>query len=138
MQANANKELMQRIMAELARGNGKPFVDSMAQDMRWTISGRTRWSGTYDGKRAVLDDLLRPLFAQFATQYTNSAHRYIAEGDYVVVECRGSVTTQAGKAYDNTYCYVCRFSGGKLKELTEYLDTELVASALEAPVARAR
>lgn len=133
MGANANKQLMQHIMTEMAKGNRKPFADSMADDFRWIIPGTSSWSKTYDGKEAVLNDLMRPLFAQFATPYTSTAQRYIAEGDHVVVECQGRVTTKAGKAYNNTYCLVCRLAEGKLKELTEYMDTALLASVLEAP-----
>jgi uncharacterized protein len=128
---------MQQIFAGLSKGDGKPFRDSMAEDFRWTLIGTTKWSGTYDGKRAVIDKLLRPLSAQFADQYINNAHRIIAEGDYVVVECRGQVTTTSGKPYHNSYCWVCRIADGKLRELTEYMDTELVATALAAPPAHA-
>jgi uncharacterized protein len=74
--------------------------------------------------------LLSPLLSLFADQYTNTAHRFIAEDDYVVVECRGRVTTKSGAPYNNTYCWICRFADGKLQELTEYLDTELVTAAL--------
>ena len=133
MSAAANKQLMQQVFAELAKGNGKPFVDAMADDFRWTITGTTPWSKTYDGKQTVLNDLMQPLFSQFADRYTNTAQRFIAEDDYVVVECRGRVTTKAGKPYNNAYCYVCRVAGGKMRELTEYLDTELVATALADP-----
>lgn len=120
-------------MAELAKGNGKPFVDIMADDFCWTIPGNTPWSRTYEGKQTVVSELLQPLFAQFATPYTNTARRVMADGDMVIIECQGQVTTHAGKAYNNTYCYVCRLEGGKMKELMEYLDTELVSTALEAP-----
>jgi ketosteroid isomerase-like protein len=65
--------------------------------------------------------------------HRNEAQRFIAEGEYVVVECRGRVTTKSGKPYNNHYCYVCRFADGKLRELTEYMDTELAVSALGAP-----
>jgi len=130
MSAAENKQLMQNIFSELSKGNGKPFVESLADDFCWTIIGSTKWSRTYRGKQAVLTDLLRPLFAQFADQYTNTAHRFIAEDDYVVVECRGRVTTKSGAPYNNTYCWVCRVAGGKLQELTEYMDTELVSAAL--------
>ena len=128
-----NKQLMQDIFAELAKGNGKPFVDSMADDFRWIIPGASTWSRTWNGKRAVLDELMRPLFARFADTYTNEAHRFIAEGDYVVVECRGKVMTKSGKPYSNHYCYVCRLADGKLRELTEYMDTELATAALGPP-----
>ena len=130
MSAAENKQLMQNIFSELSKGNGKPFVESLADDFCWTIIGSTKWSRTYRGKQEVLAELLRPLFAQFADQYTNTAHRFIAEDDYVVVECRGRVTTKSGKSYNNTYCWVCRVADGKLQELTEYLDTELVTAAL--------
>jgi ketosteroid isomerase-like protein len=130
MSAAENKQLMQNIFSELSKGNGKPFVESLADDFCWTIIGSTKWSRTYRGKQEVLAELLRPLFAQFADQYTNTAHRFIAEDDYLVVECSGRVTTKSGKPYNNTYCWVCRVADGKLKELTEYLDTELVTAAL--------
>ena len=130
--AAENKQLMQNIFSELSKGNGVPFVESLADDICWTIIGSTKFSGTYRGKQAVLNELLRPLFARFADQYTNTAHRFIAEDDYVVVECRGRVTTKSGAPYNNTYCWVCRVADGKLQELTEYLDTELVTAALGA------
>ena len=65
MSAAENKLLMQQVFAELAKGNGKPFVDSMADDFRWTITGTTPWSKTYDGKQAVLKDLMQPLFSSW-------------------------------------------------------------------------
>ena len=105
----------------------------MADDFCWIIPGNSTWSGTWRGKRSVMGDLMQPLFARFADTYRNEAQRFIAEGEYVVVECRGSVTTKSGKPYNNHYCYVCRFADGKLRELTEYMDTELAASALGAP-----
>lgn len=130
MSTTENKQLMQHIFSELSKGNGKPFVESLADDFCWTITGTTEWSKTYHGKQTVLTELLHPLFSQFENQYTNTAHRFIAEDDYVVVECRGNVTTKAGIPYNNRYCWVCRIAEGKLQELTEYLDTELVAAAL--------
>jgi len=128
MSAAENKQLIQHIFSELSKGNGKPFIDSLADDICWNVTGSTKWSGTYRGKQAVQNGLLKPLFSQFADQYTNTAHRFIAEDDYVVVECSGRVTTKAGIPYNNTYCWVCRIADGKLQELTEYMDTELVTA----------
>jgi len=133
MTAQANKQLMQQIFAGLANGNRKPFGDAMAEDFTWHLIGTTKWSGTYRGKDVVRRQLLKPLFERFADQYTNTAVRFIAEDDFVVVECRGRVTTKAGRPYNNTYCYVCRLEGGMLRELTEYFDTELVTAALGDP-----
>ena len=62
------------------------------------------------------------------------AHRFIADEDYVVVEARGRNTTKDGVPYNNIYCYVFHLANGKLQEMTEYLDTELVTAALGDPV----
>lgn len=124
------KQLVQAIFEGLARGDGQPFRDSLADDMRWTLTGTTAWSRTYEGKQAVMNELMKPLFTHFATTYTNTAQRFIAEGDWVVVQCRGNVTTRSGKPYNNEYCWVCRVEGGRLKEVIEYMDTELVTAAL--------
>jgi ketosteroid isomerase-like protein len=128
-----NKRAIESIFAELAKGNGKPFVDAMADDFTWILTGTTQWSRTYRGRQAVRRELLAPLFAQFADRYTNTAHRIMADGDFVVVECQGRTTTKAGKPYNNRYCYVIRLQDGKMKELTEYLDTALVEAVLSPP-----
>jgi ketosteroid isomerase-like protein len=137
MDAAENKALMRDVFAELGRGNGVPFVDALADDIRWTIIGSTAWSRTWNGLASVQIELLDPLFAQFETGYRAEAVRLIAEDDYVVIESRGDVTTKMGKPYRNTYCYVCRLEGGKVRELTEYCDTELLTEALAPPVVRA-
>ena len=125
-----NKALMQEIFRRLAEGDGALLFDSMADDFRWIIGGTTSWSRSYDGKQAVLDELIAPLRARMVGRMKTVAHRFIAADDYVVVEARGHNRTRAGKAYNNAYCYVVRLRDGKLSEMTEYLDTELVTAAL--------
>jgi ketosteroid isomerase-like protein len=129
----SNKRLMQAIFAELAQGNGRPFREAMADDFCWRIAGQASWSREWKGKQAVIEGLLKPLYERFATTYTNRADDFIAEGDKVVVQCRGDVMTKSGHRYDNHYCMVFRLRDGRLRELVEYMDTELAARALGAP-----
>ena len=130
MGAAENKQLMQNIFAELSKGNSKPFVESMDEGFRWTVTGNTKWSKTYDGKQAVLTELFGVLSSKINDRIRTTALRFIAEDDLVVVEARGSNTTKTGKAYNNAYCFIFRVAEGKLQEVTEYLDTELVTAAL--------
>jgi ketosteroid isomerase-like protein len=130
MGAIENKQLMHQIFEELSKGNSEPFVASMADDFRWTVTGTTKWSRTYEGKKSVLVELFGPLRARINGRIRTTAHRLIAEGDYVVVEARGSNTTKNGDPYNNNYCFVFRLSDNQLKEVIEYLDTELVTVAL--------
>ena len=130
MSSADNKAIMQNIMEALARGDRRPFGEAMADDFTWVFPGQGVWSGAFQGKEVVRRQLLTPLFAQFQDTYTNRAVRFIAEGNLVVVECRGHVTTKRGELYNNTYCYVCEFAEGKLKTLTEYMDTALAERVL--------
>jgi ketosteroid isomerase-like protein len=133
MSTAQNKSLLANVFAETSKGNGRPFVDALADDVTWTIKGTTSWSKSYVGKRAVLKELLGPLNAQLADGNTITASRLIAEDDLVVVEGQGHNRTKTGKTYANTYCWVFRFQGGKVIELTEYADTALIESALQPP-----
>lgn len=133
MAAAENKELLRHAFTEISKGDGEPFLDLLADDVRWTIIGTTAWSGTYEGKRAVLDDLLAPLSRQLRGRNIIAAERFIAEGELVVVEGRGRNSTVDGVRYHNQYCWVFRLVDGRVRELTEYSDTQLIATALQAP-----
>jgi len=133
MSAVENKRILQEVFEALEAGDGKPFLDSLSDDISWTVIGTTPWSRTYSGKAVLQSELLGPVFAQFADRFTNRATRFIAEDDYVVVESRGRVMTKSGNTYDNAYCYVCRFASGQMVDVTEYLDTALVERVLQSP-----
>jgi uncharacterized protein len=130
MGAAENTQRIREAFEQLANGNGRPLVESLADDVRWTVIGTTRWSGTYHGKQAVLDELLAPLRARLSGPLKVRAERIVAEADLVVVEGRGRGTTQGGDAYDNTYCWVYRIADGLIREVTEYGDTALVEAVL--------
>jgi len=125
-----NKKLLESIFSELSVGNSRPFVEAMADDFSWTVTGTTKWSKKYAGKSVVLGELFGTLTSRMDGRIKTIPDRFIAEGELVVVEAHGSNTTKSGKPYNNRYCFVFRVSAGKLKEVTEYLDTELVSSAL--------
>lgn len=133
MSESTNRAIVQSIFAALAEGDRKPFADAMTEDFSWTIAGRGPWARTWQGKRAVQAGLMAPLFAQFADTYCSHATRVLCDGDTAVVECRGSVTTRAGARYDNQYCYVIDLADGKMRALTEYMDTALAEAVLSPP-----
>ena len=128
-----NKELLDEAFASFARGDGTAFVNLLDEAILWTVIGTTAWSGPLRGKNAVLTQLLGPLSAQLANAPTFVRKRIIADGDDVAVEFQGQNKTQAGKDYSNTYCAVLRMANGKIVELTEYMDTALVNTALDPP-----
>jgi uncharacterized protein len=128
MKTEENRRLMQQIFAELATGNSAALIEAFAEDVVWHITGTTKFSRSYSGKEALLNELVGPLFSQLEGPFKMTAERFIADDDYVAVECRGNVTTKMGTPYNNRYCMVFRLEDGKIKELTEYMDTQLVVT----------
>jgi ketosteroid isomerase-like protein len=129
MGAAENKKLVQDMFAELSKGNAPAFLNALADNVRFTIIGTTKYSGTCNGKQELINKVLQPLTAQLEGGLTITPDNFIADGDFVAMQARGKSTTKSGKSYNNTYCQVFRIAGGKVQEVTEYLDTELVTSA---------
>ena len=129
MGAAENKKLIQDMFAELSKGNAPAFLNALADDVHFTIIGTTKYSGTFNGKQELVNKLLQPLGAQIEGGLTIAPENFIAEGDFVAMQARGKSMAKSGKPYNNTYCQVFRIANGKVQELTEYLDTELVTSA---------
>lgn len=130
MGASENKQIVRNNFEQLAHGNGAPLLDSLADDVQWTIIGTTRLSKTFDGKQAVIDELLVPFREALVEGHIHiHVDNLLADGDYVVVQGRGEAMTKRGVPYNNTYCWVYRFGDGKIRSITEYLDTELVTRA---------
>ena len=127
-----NKRILERAYAAASKGNGTPLLESLADDVSWTIIGSTALSGTYRGKAEVRDKLFGGLRARLAGPVVFTPERFIAEGNFVAMQARGQATANSGKPYNNTYCIVARFAGGKIIEMTDYVDTELITSALGA------
>ena len=65
-------------------------------------------------------------------------HRFIADGDHVVIEHSARNTTLDGRPYHHNYCWVFRTGDGKLHELREYMDTELMTETSGADRSRVR
>src|SRR5271169_4009274 len=135
MSAAANKRLMERIFA--AAGNPDPavrdralFVASLADDAKWTVTGQYSWSRTFSGKQSILNDLYGHVRSLLVERARTIAHRFIVDGDHVVVEARGDNVTKTGTRYDNDYCLVFRLKDGKIEEIREYCNSVLTEKAL--------
>ena len=133
MTAAANKQLVEILFEAFADGDGRPFNAALAEDVTWIVHGSAPWARAYRGKSAVVEELQKPLVANFASRYRCRPERVIAEDDTVVVLARGEVTTTRGEPYDNDYCFVLRLRDGEIVEIREYMDTALVERRLDLP-----
>jgi len=100
----------------------------LTDDITWTNIGSTKFSGTYVGKQALVEQLLGPLFGQLNAGISSTIENMVAESDFVVAQTKGVAETHDGRPYNNTYCQVIRVRDGKIAEVKEYFDTELTNS----------
>jgi len=130
------KERVRRAYEGLARGDGQRLLELFAPDVVYTVIGTTAYSGVFRGRSAVKERLFRPLVAALATPLAIEVQSLTAEEDRVVAQLKGHAKLRSGVPYDNTYCFVFRFAGDSVAEVTEYLDSSLVARAFAVPAER--
>jgi ketosteroid isomerase-like protein len=119
-------------MAAMTRGEVAPLLALLADEVRWRWMGVGQWSRTFEGKQAIVDTLFGG-----ATEQLGPASRVVvshlhADGDTVIVEHVGRNVLPDGRRYDNQYCWVLRFQDGLVREVREYMDTQLVTETFGA------
>jgi ketosteroid isomerase-like protein len=123
-----NKQVVLDFYEAGARGDMDACFALIADDIAWTNIGSTRFSGTYNGKQALAEDLLGPLFGQLKAGISSRIERLTAEGDTVVAQTSGTAETVDGTPYNNTYCQVIQIRNGQIANVMEYMDTALIDS----------
>ena len=128
--ANPNVALVRKILDDMNAGNAQAYFDSLADDVRYTVIGSTPFSGTCQGREALVERVIMPLMQKLDGFITVTPHAIFGEGDRVCVQATGQASTKGGQSYNNTYCFVFRLRGDKIAEVTEYMDTDLLRSVL--------
>jgi ketosteroid isomerase-like protein len=99
-----NKATVERSFVAWREGTGGPY-DLLAEDVTWTIVGRSLASRTYAGREAFLRDVIRPFNARMSVPLRPDIRRLYAEGDTVIVFFDARGTARDGKPYQNTYAW---------------------------------
>ena len=126
-----NRTLMTDIF-DPSRSIGEAYLEHLADFVQFRIIGSGIWSGTRANKFAFLTNVFFALAHELDGIITLEADQILVEGDAACVRARGKSQVRNGRRYDNTYCMVYRLAGGKIVQVTEYLDTEHVTYAFGA------
>jgi ketosteroid isomerase-like protein len=130
MSAADNKKLIQQVFTDSANRSGTTFIDNLAEDASWVVTGQYSWSHEFRGREAINNGLMGHFRSFFAERPRTLAFNFIADGDFVAVEARGDNVTKSGQRYDNHYCLVFKVENGKIKQIKEYCDSTLVERVL--------
>ena len=130
MSTSENRAIIESFYEASNVGDLDTLMGLFSPDIVWTNIGTTHVSGRFEGLEKFTTELLGPVFSKLKGGIVATVDNVIAEGDWVVVQVRGTAETVDGRPYNNTYCHVFRLAEGKIVEVTEYFDTQLAAEAL--------
>ena len=119
-----NKQVVLGFVEALSSGNFDALKAALADDATWWIPGALPVSGTYRGKKAILEDFFGKAVTLFEPRSMSiQVRNAIAEGDCVAVEWVARGKSAKGKAYENYYHLMFEVKNGKIQAVREYVDT---------------
>jgi hypothetical protein len=114
MSAHDNGELIRSGYEAFSKGDMETIAKIFAPDIRWSVSGRNRISGTYNGQ-----DETFAFFGQLVEltdgTFTVGVHDLLASDDHVVVLAKESASRD-GKSLESDDVHVWHLAGGKAVE----------------------
>lgn len=124
MSAEESKKIVLGFVEDLSHGNIDAVTAAFADDVTWWLPGSLPVSGTYTGKKEILEDFFGKAFPYFEPNsmsiYVQSA---IAEDNAVAVEWIAKGKSAKGKTYENYYHVRFDLKGKKIHAVREYVDT---------------
>jgi uncharacterized protein len=134
MSVEANKQVVSEFIDAVYAGDMDRVSAVLAEDAVWHFPGLLPVQDTYNGRDAILNDLLgtqaMPLYEPGSLNV--EVTKLIAEGDTVAAEWRGRGRSAKGKPYDNHYSFFFTVGDGVITSLREYCDTNYAAEVLYA------
>jgi ketosteroid isomerase-like protein len=123
-----NKRLTLDFFAAMQRADADAIADAYADGGRVITMGNTLISGARD--KSQIRQFAGGVLEAFPDGLEFTVHTLTAEGDRVAVEATSEGRHASGRDYCNHYHFLFTWRDGKLQELKEYMDTELVTDVI--------
>jgi uncharacterized protein len=123
-------DVVRRFYAALSRGDVPAVVSLLDPQVEWTEAERfPYYGGTWHGPQAVVDNLLRPLAADWDS-FSVEPDEFIAEGDRVVsLGTYSGTLKKTGRPFSAAFAHAWTVRGDKLARFDMYTDTAKVLEA---------
>ena len=129
-----NIELIRRTYAGSPSEKQQALEAVVAPDIEWTEAAGFPYAGTYRGLEAITKGVFYRLGTEWEG-YKADPHTFVGDNGHVAVFGVYSGTFKAtGKSMSSPFAHLYEFENGKIVRMTQYVDTVLVARALNHPV----
>lgn len=103
--------------------DGEVFLDALADDLVWEVTGTSPISGIYRSKQEYTEKVYKPLDERLASWPKPVVEQIIGDGEWAAVRFRSEGGRgKNGVDYNMIYCWLMRVSGGKVREVTGFYD----------------
>ncbi|WP_140721240.1 MULTISPECIES: nuclear transport factor 2 family protein [Gammaproteobacteria] len=117
-----NLAVAQAAFERWRQGTGSPY-DLLADDVRWTITGRSAASKEYPSREAFMAEVIRPFNARMREPLRPTLRQILADGEHVAIFFDAQGMARDGLPYVNTYAWLWRMRDGKIVEARAYYDS---------------
>jgi ketosteroid isomerase-like protein len=136
MSVDTNKASVRAYFDAVGRGDRAALLALFRPDLRWSVpkGAIAPYGGMHHGAERIAEMMLGAVNAAFVAGTQRTAiGLLLAERDVVVAETRMTAKRPNGAPdYDNAYVFVFEFSGGKIAEIREHVDTRYAAQVFGA------
>jgi len=132
MSAEQNKQIVIKAWSGTGKGDLKPLLDAMDDNVSWLIPGNIPGvSGLKRGKDEIVK-FMGGIGSAFPEGLQTEIRRAYVDGDTVILELNNKGKVSNGKFYDNDYCFVFELENGRIRRIREYVDTQKAKETLFA------
>ncbi len=125
MSVEHNKEVARKTWEAAVKGDVDTATANISDQVSWLLPSSVNPGGPLKGKEAVTG-FIKSLAVAFPGGLKTEISRVYGEGETVVMELTNRGQTAKGRQYENEYCFVLEFEGGKIRRVREYTDTAKV------------
>jgi ketosteroid isomerase-like protein len=125
----STKEVVEKFMSALGAMDFAGAFGLLAEDAKHVVIGTTPVSRVYNGRQDVFDNLM-PALGSFVEPPALKFDTPIIDGDRAVMLASGEGVGPHGSYKQPYYAFVVKVANGEFVEFIEFMDTEMVNSAL--------
>jgi ketosteroid isomerase-like protein len=119
-----NRALVEAAFAKWGAGTGGPY-DLLADDVVWTIVGRSDASRAYPSRQAFIEEVIGPFNARMSQGLKPKIRQLTTDGDKVIIFFDAAGEAKDGIPYANTYAWFWEMRGGRVVKAHAFYDSIL-------------
>jgi uncharacterized protein len=117
-----NKRVIEASFDAWRSGTGGPY-DLLADDVTWTIVGRSLASRAYPSREAFMSEVIRPFNARMIGGLKPAIRKIYADGSTVIVFFDASGKAKDGTTYQNTYAWFLEMEDNMIIKAFAFFDS---------------